>query len=508
MNRCLFLLLSILLITACEPEPIDYSEFYDSELFAEVQMNQVFPDGKTFVDCNPKQPLANILALYEDSKKDKKFDLTAFVNEHFELPVTPDTGFASDDNRSMNAHIQNLWTVLTRNADAANDNSSLIPLPKSYIVPGGRFREIYYWDSYFTLEGLMVSGEEAMAKNMVDNFASLIDSIGFIPNGNRKYYLTRSQPPFFSLMVNRISRQDPQIRKGYLSQLEKEYAFWMQADKVVELDGASLNRFWDAGQTPRPESYREDYEIGHVLPKDEQAKKYKDLRSGAESGWDYSSRWFADKKSIETIETTDIIPVDLNCLLYFLEVQISMAASGEDAAKAKLYSEKAQARKAAINQYLWDEDAQFFIDYNYVKEQPTGVLSLAGAYPLFFNIADQEQADQAIEVLFRDFLKPGGLVTTLNNTGQQWDYPNGWAPLQWMGVKGMLNYGYEPEAREAATRWLNINEKVYANTGKMMEKYNVVDTTLLAGGGEYPNQDGFGWTNGIALALQDLFKEE
>ncbi|MEQ9660165.1 trehalase family glycosidase, partial [Fulvivirga sp.] len=256
------------------------------------------------------------------------------------------------------------------------------------------------------------------------------------------------------------------------------------------------------------ESYKEDYELVHENGLEAEAT-YKHLRAGAESGWDFSSRWFADGKNIKTIQTTNIIPVDLNSLMYHLELKIAQGYNwNEQLDSADYYLERAANRKEAINKYLWDEEIGFFIDYNFIDKKATGVLSLAAAYPLFFSIASKKQAKRTSQRLTEDFLKEGGFVTTLNNTGQQWDYPNGWAPLQWITVNGMFNYEYNKEGLDAMKKWLNRNQQVYKSTGKMMEKYNVVDTDLLAGGGEYPLQDGFGWSNGVALSFQSILERQ
>lgn len=516
------MIVSLAILSACNQTAEQKSEqfdFYQSPFFKEVQLSGIFPDSKTFVDCTPKQPLSEINEIYESGKGEEGFVLRDFVLEHFELPVTPVTGFKSDTSKTVVEHCTDLWPVLTRQPDEYDPLSSLIPLPESYIVPGGRFREIYYWDSYFTMEGLVESGQAEMAMNMVDNFSFLIDSIGFIPNGNRNYYLGRSQPPFYSLMVDLVASGQRERFTGYLPQLLAEYNFWMNgADTlsssypahrrvVLMPDSSLLNRYWDNYALPRPESFKPDYELVHEnsLPAE---TTYRHLRAGAESGWDYSSRWFEDHKSLKTIHTTDIIPVDLNALLYHLELKIAQGYNWKgDLQNADLFLNKAEKRKQAINKYLWDEADQFYVDYDFIKGRKTGVLSLAGAYPLFFRLATKAQAKPVAERLLSDFLKPGGFVTTLNETGQQWDAPNGWAPLQWITINGLYYYGYSDEGNDAAERWLNRNKEVYKATGKMMEKYNVLDTMLLAGGGEYPLQDGFGWTNGVAIALQKILAE-
>ena len=148
------------------------------------------------------------------------------------------------------------------------------------------------------------------------------------------------------------------------------------------------------------------------------------------------------------------------------------------------------------------------MDYDFVAQEPTAVLSLAGVFPLYFQLANKAQAKTVANRLGGEFLSSGGFITTLNQTGEQWDAPNGWAPLQWMTVIGLYNYGYYDLGNQGGMRWLDRNREVYKATGKMMEKYNVAEIGLLGGGGEYPLQDGFGWTNGVALALEKIFEEE
>ncbi|MEO9071238.1 MAG: alpha,alpha-trehalase TreF [Ginsengibacter sp.] len=482
------------------------------ELFERVQMGNIFPDNKTFVDCIPKNKLSFIRDRYEFEKSKKDFDLISFVHNYFEEPREASTDFKSDTKKTVSEHIEKLWGVLTKIPEPSND--SLITLPYPYIIPGGRFREIYYWDSYFTMLGLQVSGRVDLIKNMVDNFAYLIDNIGYIPNGNRSYYLGRSQPPFFACMVQLLSEESGEkIFAKYLPQLEKEYDFWMRGKNeisdtnpyshrvVLMPDGNILNHYWDENDTPRPESFKEDVELARSA-KDKKAM-YRHLRAAAESGWDFSSRWFKDKKDFATIHTTEIIPVDLNCLLLNLEKTISKAyhLSG-NLLLAEKFERLASKRESAIETYCWNEKEGFYFDYDYIEKKQKDSFTVAAAFPLFFKIASKEHGDKVIKNLKERFISSGGVVTTTETTNQQWDSPNGWAPLQWVTIQGLINYHHIDLANDLANKWMNLNAKVYENTGKMMEKYNVVETDLTAGGGEYPAQDGFGWTNGVFLALE------
>ncbi len=516
----------LLLLTACNPsvkeeklvQP-DHKLIYPStdlgDLFVDVQMSRVFPDSKTFVDCIPKRPVEKILEDYHRHMNDRKFDLKAFVEDNFEVPAVDLSGKTLDTSNNMASHVIKMWDYLTRQADDTTQASSLIPLPNPYVVPGGRFREIYYWDSYFTMVGLSASDRLDLVKDMLDNFAFLINQFGFIPNGNRAYFLSRSQPPFFSSMVMLYAQyKGNDAALEYLPELEKEYKFWMDGLENVTKNGMAfkhvvktksgeiLNRYWDNKAEPRPEAYREDVQLAEKLTDSTRLKLYRNLRSAAESGWDFSSRWFGGSSNLIDISTTDILPVDLNCLLYHLESTISALNKLKgDQQMADEFEQKAAQRKLAIVHYFWDDNLGCFTDYNFVEGRATGLKTLAAGYPLYYKVATEEQARKQAEVLHKDLLSEGGLLTTFMDTGQQWDKPNGWAPLQWINIKGLQQYGFDDLAKKITSRWLRENERVYANTGKMMEKYNVTDTTIVAGGGEYPNQDGFGWTNGVAIAL-------
>jgi len=489
------------------------------ELFETIQLAAIFQDSKTFVDADPKMDPKLIVKEYEEQKDNPAFDLKEFVLSHFTVPQSENATASIDQSKELEVHLVNHWDYLTRSPDEIKPYSTLLPLPSSYIVPGGRFREIYYWDSYFTIIGLAASDRWDLVEGMTNNFAHLIDEVGFVPNGNRTYYLTRSQPPFFSSIVA-IQMKHFGEEKGieYLSQLEKEYNFWMKGQSALSLensdsqhtvklpDGEILNRYWDQSDQPRPESYREDVELAEKVT--DKARLYKNLRSAAESGWDFSTRWFEDDDLFESIATTDIIPVDLNCLLYHLERTIStLHGLSGNFSESKRFQELAADRKAAILKYCWNKEKQYFADYNFKKGKVSDKLTLASNFPLYYKICSLEQARNQSDAIIRDLLKPQGLLTTPITSGQQWDAPNGWAPLQWITIRGFENYAMDTVAKKMKDQWMTINEKVYAQTGKMMEKYNMIDSTLVAGGGEYPTQDGFGWTNGVYLGLARDFSE-
>ena len=307
--------------------------------------------------------------------------------------------------------------------------------------------------------------------------------------------------------------------------MKKEYNFWMDGvdqlsalqpahRRVIRLpEGEILNRYWDDNAAPRAESYLEDVKTADEavsrFPDRKREDVLRNLRAAAESGWDFSSRWLstdADGKfQLYTIHTTDILPVDLNSLLYNLEFTLSKAYGvADDKDASRYYEKKYRARKLAIEKYCWNKVDGFFMDYDVKEGKQTNVLSIAGMYPLFFQLAEPKQAEQAAKMIKGSFLKGGGVPATLNNTGEQWDAPNGWAPLEWVTIKGLRNYGQHDLASTIKDRWLILNQKVYKNTYKFIEKYNVEDLSQEGGGGEYPNQDGFGWSNGV---FQKLTKE-
>jgi len=496
--------------------PVQKGQFIPEEhlgkLFEEVQMRHVFRDSKTFVDCIPRFTSKQILQSYEQEKNQPNFDLKDFVQRNFELPPEPAKDLETNPELSVEHHIERLWSALTRQPDT--EKSSLISLPYPYVVPGGRFREIYYWDSYFTMLGLQENRQIDLIQNMVDNFTYLINTVGHIPNGNRSYLVSRSQPPCYALMLNILAEEKGKdIFKIYAPALRKEYAFWMDgADTLTETkrthrrtvrmpDGSILNRYWDDKATPRPESYREDIWLAKESGRNPE-EIYRDIKAACESGWDFSSRWFADGKTIQTIHTTELIPVDLNCLLYYAEMTLAEIAEMEQNEEEEvLYQRKAEARKEALLNYCWSNNDNFFYDYDFVNCRISGIPTLAAVFPLYFGMAEHKQAEAVAAKLEADFLKPGGLATTLNHTEEQWDATNGWAPLHWISIQGVRNYGLDTLANTIASKWINLNIETYKRTGKLMEKYNVEDTRREGGGGEYEVQDGFGWTNGVLLKL-------
>jgi alpha,alpha-trehalase len=494
-------------------------------LFEIILTSGIFKDTKPFVDAPPKRAPREIVRAYRRAKKNPNFSLLDFLDEHFDLTevkrLQNQTATEREVTLGIRDYIDTMWDVLSRKADVINPHSSLLPLPYPYVVPGGRFPEIYYWDSYFTMVGLKESGRIDLLEDMVQNFAYLIDTYGHIPNGTRSYMLSRSQPPFFSMMVRLLAEaKGTDVLQKYLPQLQAEYRYWMLGSAgmpwffgvtnarlhVVRLsDGSVLNRYYDELDKPRDEMLADDIRVAGRRPK--RKGIFRDLRAGAESGWDYSGRWFKDGMSLGTIRTTDIVPVDLNCLLYLLEQTLSQAYTyANDSPLARQYHDLATKRASAIRKHLYDEESGWFYDYSLTERKRVAYPTLAGVFPLWASIASPQEASRVAEKLIADFLRPGGLVTSLARTGEQWDAPNGWAPLQFVTAHGLQAYGYQDLAGLIAERWCTTVIRVYERYGSVLEKYNVENPESLAGGGEYDVQEGFGWTNGVLLYFLNTYR--
>ncbi|KRF02187.1 trehalase [Frateuria sp. Soil773] len=485
------------------------------ELFTAVQLGGVFDDSKTFVDCVPRGEPERILDAYRARCAQEGFDLGRFVQRHFVPPVVHRSHYVSVPGQPLREHIDGLWDVLTRHPREHPPNSSLLPLPERYVVPGGRFRELYYWDSYFTMLGLAESGRRGLLRSMADNFAYLIDTYGHVPNGNRTYYLSRSQPPVFALMVELFEQHGLCEALDYLPQLRQEYAWWMEgADDLrpgearrhcVRLeDGSLLNRYWDDRDTPREESHGEDVATAQRSARPPH-EVYRELRAGAASGWDFSSRWCDGPDDLSSIRTTAILPVDLNGLLYKLERQIALLSrAGGDDAQAERFRRRAEARHAAIDRRLWDDEAGLYLDFDWQRDARRDAFTAAASAPLYVGLASRRQARHTAQALRDRLLRPGGLGTSECTSGEQWDQPNGWAPLQWLAIRGLRNYGETALADDIAQRWLHTVGRLYQRESKLVEKYALPrrqDDAAGGGGGEYPLQDGFGWTNGVTRRL-------
>ena len=396
--------------------------------------------------------------------------------------------------------------------------SSLLPLPGRFISSGGMWREQYYWNTYFLMLGLGRDDAD-LRHEMVDNIAGFDRNASVTrPNANRSYYLGRSQPPLFFKMVALLDPDDEAAAFArYLPQLLAEHRFWMAGEELVSpagadrrvvrfADGSLLNRYWDQFDTPRDEAYARDIGIAAASPRPAN-EVYRDIRAGAESGWDYTSRWFADRQNMASIATTSILPCDLNAYLFGLEQAIAAGCEREGNTQiAAVFHGRAEQRAAAMNRHLWNNDLGIFDDFDWVEGTLRNAVSAAAFAPLFVGMASAAQAAATARRAGHQLLARGGIVSTDRHTGEQWDAPFGFAANQWIAISGLCATGHSDLARQIAQAWLETISRVYADTGRLFEKYDLVEMQA-GGGGGYPVQSGQGWTASITLALLDRYPE-
>ncbi len=388
-------------------------------------------------------------------------------------------------------YITNGWNKTVREAQEVADGDTLIALPKPYTVPcmDTHFQELYYWDTYFTNRGLILSGRVDLAINNIENFAYLIDTYGFIPNGSRTWYLNRSQPPFFALMIADVYHvtKDGKFLAWAVTALKKEYAFWETKRKSPN----GLNCY-SADATE--EEYRDIIKCYHertgVLRENNDVYWGRNILAEAESGWDFNAR-FSGK-------CHEYNPVDLNALLYFNEIFIAYAEEklGHDSGA---WRERADKRKALMNAYMVGEDGIYY-DYSYVENKRGAVKSAASFMPCFVGLCE---TDQGVDALLTALELPFGISATEETAGNyQWGYKNGWACLQLIAAEGLEKIGRRQDAFRVAEKYVRLVEEVFEKTGKLWEKYNVLDGNANAVG-EYGTPEMLGWTAGVYMALKE-----
>ncbi|XP_060206752.1 probable trehalase isoform X2 [Lycium barbarum] len=438
--------------------------------------------------------------------------------------------------RKWALEVHSLWKNLSRkvsdNVLEKPELYTLLPLKNPVIIAGSRFREVYYWDSYWIIRGLLVSKMYETAKGIVTNLISLIDQYGYVLNGARAYYTNRSQPPVLAGMIVDIYNQtgDLDLVRGSLPALLKEYHFWSSGIHRVTIQDAqgsnhSLSRYYAMWNTPRPEASTIDKKTATKLPNIcEKREFYRDLASAAESGWDFSSRWMRNESDLTTTSTTSILPVDLNVFLLKMEIDIVFLANiiGESSVVAQ-FTEASQNRQKAINCIFWHAEMGQWLDYWLGSSNTSEDIykwedlhqnkkSFASNFvPLWTELfrSDKITTQKVVQSLRSSgLLQPAGIAMTLSNTGQQWDFPNGWPPLQHIIIEGLARSGLEEAralAKDIAVRWIRTNYVAYKKTGAMYEKYDVTKCGAAGGGGFYVAQTGFGWANGVVLALLEEF---
>ena len=402
----------------------------------------------------------------------------------------------------------------------------LLYLPHPYVVPGGRFNEMYGWDSYFIALGLLRDNEVGLARDMTDNFVYEIGHYGMILNANRSYFLTRSQPPFLTEMILGVYERtrDRQWLRSTLPAIDRYYAFWTSPPHIVEANG--LSRYFDLGDGPAPEvvaaerdaqglthydRVREyfrsqeihDYDVSQFY--DRAADRLTDLfykgdRSMRESGFDPSNRF--GPFSADIIHYT---PVCLNVLLYRMEDDASRIHTivGSASAAAE-WRARAERRRQRIDSLLWDPEAGLYFDYNFETKQRRRYEFATTFYPLWAGVAKPEQA-RRVAANLPNFEAPGGLLTSTVTSGSQWDAPYGWAPLQIIAVEGLRRYGFNADADRLARNFVSLVVDDFDAHGTIVEKYDVRRRSSDLGSGlrfgYTSNEVGFGWTNAAVLDL-------
>jgi len=418
----------------------------------------------------------------------------------------------NDYNLRKFAHsIHRIWKDLVREHRPIGKDSTFLPLPYPFVVPGGRFREFYYWDTFWIVEGLLVSGLVHTAKNVIRNLLYMVEKFGFVPNGTRTYFLNRSQPPMLTQMiVSYFDRtNDMEFLKQALPILDLEYKFWLEQRSVdithpTSGEKHNLAIYSVVTDIPRPESWLEDIELTEHLSDEGKKNLFHQIASACETGWDFSSRWFADRTQMSTIQTSNVVPVDLNAILYKNEKNIAeLYKLVGNKQKHDYYTNQAQARRAAIDAFMYNPEDGVWHDWD-LKTHKQETEFYASAYvPLWAELYHGKNIGLMLQHMKKHGILSfaGGIPTTLRKIQQQWDFPNAWAPIQWFVVKGLQNIKANNQAYELARKWITSNYCGWVAKNSMFEKYNASRLGVPGGGGEYVVQEGFGWTNGVILSL-------
>ncbi|CAH0564205.1 unnamed protein product [Brassicogethes aeneus] len=509
-----------------------------------VQTAGILNDSKTFVDLSMKYPINETFDNFEEfllkTPHPNPMDIQRFVYENFvstgEIEEYWPTDYRSDPKliqeiedplvKKFTENLVELWPTLarkvTRKVLEQPESYSIIPVSNGFIIPGGRFKEIYYWDTYWIVHGLLICDMKETARGMVENLLSLVERYGFVPNGNRVYYLNRSQPPLLTLMFALYVRYtlNYAFMEEHIHILEQEIDFWL-TKRIHELEKNGrvykLLSYGSQSDTPRPESYIEDIETCSYYSKAEEiAECYLDLKAGAESGWDFSSRWIFDKKgspnaNLSHIQTRRNLPADLNSFMYmnFMELY-KMFLKLNNQKKAQKYLDLANQWKESIETFLWNEEDGIWYDYDVLLKKQRRWFYASNVTPLWAKAMDiqllSERADRVVAYLRNNGIIDclGGIPSSFLSSGLQWDLPNAWAPTQGILIFGLENSG-SVEAKNLANvlavNWVRSNRKAFQENRVMFEKYNSQYSGQYGGGGEYVIQSGFGWSNGVMLEL-------
>ncbi|KAK7791017.1 hypothetical protein R5R35_003007 [Gryllus longicercus] len=533
---------------ALESEYICDSPIYcHGSLLHEIQISSLREDSKTFVDMKLKISVNETLRNFETmmaklENNATSSDLQSFVDDHFELGEElegvelPDwveappllTRISDPHLRNWSFWLNARWKSLARRVPESvklqGDRTSLLYLPNAFIVPGGRFKEMYYWDTHWIVRGLLLCAMNETVRGILENFFYILRTYGIIPNGTRVYYQRRSNPPLLTSMVHdyiRVTR-DLAFLQENVEWLEQEFEFWMKYRTVaVVKDGVNytLVRYYSHTKGPRPESYKEDYDIGSKFPADKQEEFYYNIKAACESGWDFSSRWFlmngTNEGNLSNISVQNIIPVDLNAYVYKNAVLLSdFHKQLGNREKADRYATIANEWKATVTALLWNNEEGSWFDYDILNNKQRTFFYASNLAPLWTKCYDEQKspeiAEKVVRYLERRVLSHSmaGIPQSLQYSGEQWDFPNAFAPSQHIIIEGLHLTGH-PRAQklafDLASTWVASNFLTYQEERHMYEKYDARCFARPGSGGEYTVQEGFGWTNGVIIQLLQTY---
>jgi alpha,alpha-trehalase len=505
--------------------------YCEGELLKNVQLSGIFSDSKTFVDMPLKYDPHVIIEAFRALENYSIPELSKFVRNHFMdagselLSWTPPDWvqtpnfihhIKSEEYREFAIKVNNMWKSLGKqlipDVNINPQRYSIIPQRFPFIVPGERFREFYYWDSYWIIRGLLTCGMNSTARGIILNALDLIDQFGFIPNGARIYYLTRSQPPLLSEMIRFYydNTGDVELLKYALPLLEREYNYWMSSH-AVKLDGGfTLNRFYTDAKHPRPESYKEDVHSAQDMTEKQAEDFYSHVIAGAESGEDFTARWFASGSDLRSISTSSFLPVGLNSIMYKYEANMKYFYQIIGSNSPYVNYERALIdRKNAFDRYFWNQTTFQWHDYSLSNNSQIVRSYPSNWFPIWAGAYNESMSDGLLQSLENSgLLQKGGVLSTTLESGEQWDSPNAWAPHQSLIVEVLLQLA-TPQSVELAeiiaTRWINSAHLTYQSTRMMHEKYNALIPGAYGSGGEYPPQVGFGWSNAVILEFLSIY---
>ncbi|KAM3147326.1 hypothetical protein pb186bvf_000577 [Paramecium bursaria] len=532
----LFFLASIVISLEVCNHPI----YCQGEILNAIQTMSIYKDSKTFVDMPMKYELQQVLVNWKSVNPKDKQQVVDFIEVNFN-PAGSDSVFSVPSDWKQNPkfidniselklktwaqEINKLWLGLSKRFTYDESKSSYISCPHPFFVPGGRFREFYYWDTLWVVEGLLGSEMVDSAIKMQQNFLHLIETIGYIPNGARIYYKGRSQPMVTPLITEKIydyllqsnqKQRALQLLQDSFDLLEREFQFFYNerthlSYKIFENAKLDSRIFYYSSATdyPRPEAYKEDIKLAQKS-KDKQ-QKYKDIAAGAESGWDFSSRWFKSPNSFESISTTNVIPVDLNVLMILnMRILSRFAKILGHGQKYSYYQLQAQSNEELLNSNFFNQTQWF--DYLVTEKKLKVDYYPSNFFPLLLGEAKNQKIIEELTKYVNQF--EGGLPTSLFETKQQWDYPNSWPPLNQFVIEGLILNKQQDLAFQLSQKWINNAYCSYEKSlktygeGYMFEKYDATKIGNQGGGGEYEVQSGFGWTNGVAIWILQKFGDK